>query len=682
MNKSELISQISFETGISKKKAHRFLESFKSIIINALAQDEEVKIRNFGRFIVKEQKERRYYNFRSKQMEPVPAKKKATVVFAPFSNKYRIVIPSAEITHRYPNHRSIPHLPYKNSHSIVSYSTSGQNMIIPNMAVGERREMREVNETIKFEYWGKVDNGIRERDSLTNETYPFLLIPVTDTPILACTSFEGVINGVSEPILFRELQKLRRIEPDIKILKNVSLPIRNRNYGYKPDIAIVWRSKGVCIDVEIDEPYDILSRKPIHFTNENSSDYLRNAYFLENGWYVIRVAEEQVIKNLEDLYKSILYFVYAVSEDERFKTEMKFTPIKRWSRSDAIRMAEMNYREKYLGLPLRKNDPLAKIDDDYNIPNDFEFVRPDTDIIGNIYGDLPNNLKLTSNGHAYLKIKQAGNGYEYITTKEQINYFFHGVSFFDVVEEKEFYLSFADIDSYVGMDSIEVEKAEGQGWIYFVYEAIIHCRPLHFKYGRTSESGPTERTVFHLTPYVTYYPGTQKYLETHTRMEWLNSVVWGIYKDLCNINNMTQFTGYCAYRKDVRTFDSFKIMEGYAYDCYKPLTNYDTDDVLQVLEKGDGRLAEILYSHFTEAKKNKYFNIANNGHALVIQGKYDEALKYYFKYPEEMIISGDTTWRQILWEDIENFSRNETYGSNFDHMKKIIYDNDDWHRIK
>lgn len=165
-------------------------------------------------------------------------------------------------------------------------------------------------------------------------------------------------------------------------------------------------------------------------------------------------------------------------------------------------------------------------------------------------------------------------------------------------------------------------------------------------------------------------------------MEWLNSVVWGIYKDLCNINNMTQFTGYCAYRKDVRTFDSFKIMEGYAYDCYKPLTNYDTDDVLQVLEKGDGRLAEILYSHFTEAKKNKYFNIANNGHALVIQGKYDEALKYYFKYPEEMIISGDTTWRQILWEDIENFSRNETYGSNFDHMKKIIYDNDDWHRIK
>lgn len=677
MIKSELISQIRLKTRLSKKEIQNFLRSFTSVISDALANGEDVRIRNFGRFTVKEQKERKYYNFRTNKVEVAPKKKKAVCILAPFSKKVHVITPQIvriDNTDKYVSVfvKSKP----RNSQSINSYQTLGGNMIIPYLAVGNRKEMGVATETLEFKYWGKVINGLDKKDSLSKENYPFCLIPQKDTPILACTSFVGTVNGVSEPKLFNKLGQLRKIEKEIELLKEVSLPIRNRNYGYKPDIAIVWKSKGICIDVEIDEPYDILSRKPIHYTDEDCGDYLRNAYFLQNGWYVIRVSEEQVINHLDKVYNFVSQFIYAISQDERFKSIIDIKPVKRWTREEAKLMAERNSRENYLGLPPVES-PIMPEDEDYNIPDSFEFKRPQTDIIDCLYGDLHDRLRDLAEKSNYLRIKSTENGYEYIVTKERIEYFFHGIRLFDVVEEKEFYLSYANIDSYVGLDTTKVEKGDID-WQEFIYDTMVHCRPIHIMYDKTSEHFPTERDVFYIVPYIKNTDGAIKYIEQYSEMGWLKMCSRHFYESLSNLRCMTLFSGYCSYRKELRMFNYYRILDGYAYDCYKPLIKYDTNDVLRVLEKGDGRLAEIIYSHFTEEEKNNYANIANNGHALVIQGKYDEALKYYYKFPEEMVISGSMTWRQGLLEDIDKFSKNETYGSKFDHVKNLICDNEEW----
>ena len=296
-------------------------------------------------------------------------------------------------------------------------------------------------------------------------------------------------------------------------------------------------------------------------------------------------------------------------------------------------------------------------------------------------GLLPYKIKEVSENHAYVRIKRLEDGYEYITTKELIKPSAIAITIKDVVEEKEFYLPYANIDSYDGLDTIKIEKGDIH-WQEFVYDTMVNCRPIHIKYEKTSEPWPTERTVLYIKPFLTYIEGAQKYIEKHSKMEWLRLVSYGFHERLCNYHNMSEFSGFCLYRKDVRMFNSFRILEGYAYNCYKPLVKHGTNDVLQVLEKGDGRLAEIIYSHFTNEEKDDYVNIANNGHALVIQDKYDEALKYYFKFPEKKVISNNVTWRQALLEDIGKFSRNETYGSKFDHVQKLIYDNDEWHNVK
>ena len=564
-----------------------------------------------------------------------------------------------------------------NSNKVVINQSSGGIVIVPHdLAIGKRRALGKTDESMEFRYIGKVQNGKDKMDVLSHDEYPFKLIPKTGTPILDCNPFEGIVSGISEPELFKALQNLKKIEAAIEIIQNVSLPIKKRNYGYKPDIAILWKSKGIAIDVEIDEPYDIKSRKSIHCLDDEK-DYIRNNYFLENGWFVIRIAEEQIIKNVDGIYGYVSRYISVLANDKRFARDCSIDPVMRWTKEEAQRMAEEKYRENYLPdkiVPLEDVDS----DDGYIAPQNFGYKIPTIEIIDHQYDESLNKIKELSENYAYVRIKRLEDGYEYITTKELITFSAIGITFKDVVEEKEFYLPYANIDSYEGLDTNKIEKGDID-WQKFVYDTMVHCRPIHIKYEKTSEPWPTERTVLYIKPFLTYTEGAQKFIEKYSKMGWLRFVSYGFHERLCNYHSMSEFSGFCLYRKDVRMFNSFRILEGYAYDCYKPLVKHDTNDVLQVLEKGDGKLAEIIYSHFTNEEKDDYANIANNGHALVIQGKYDEALKYYFKFSEKKVISNNVTWRQALLEDIEKFCKNETYGSKFDHVKKLIYENDEWH---
>lgn len=564
------------------------------------------------------------------------------------------------------------------SPKVMSYSTSGGNMIIPNLAIGNRREMNKTPETIKFEYWGKVDNGHETMDSLTRENYPFTLIPQTGSQILAYTLFEGTVNGVSEPKLYEKLRHFEEIEPEIQVLKNVSLPIKKRNYGYKPDIAIKWESRSICIDVEIDEPYDILSRKPIHYTDEDCSDYLRNAYFLEKGWYVIRIAEEQVIKDIDKVYNYVLHIIFMLSQDERFKATDDIEPRKRWSQEEAQKLAEKNYREEYLEIePVKATpEPVSTTQEvnkegGYNIPENYTFSPPNTDVIDSPYSKLSNQMKEEAEKCQYFKIKKSGNGYEYITNNDKIKYFFHGIRLFDIVEDKEYYLSFADIDSYKGKENIKIEKGERE-WPYIMYDAIVNCRPIHIVYDKTSEPIPTERTIIYLVPYLKYTEGAQRFIEKYSKMGWLKMCSLHFYSDLCNLEQYPECSGYCLYRNDLRAFNSYRILEGYVYDCFKPLAEYDTEHMLDVLEKGDGRLAEIIYSHFTDKKKGEYYNVANNAHALVMQGRLDDALILYNTYSKDYAIPNNGTWGDAIFADFNSYISKGIHKAEFEEMKKLF----------
>ena len=62
MNKSELIELMAKRTEISKSKCDRFLQEFKSAILEVCSKGGQINIRNFGRFSMQERKPRKFLN--------------------------------------------------------------------------------------------------------------------------------------------------------------------------------------------------------------------------------------------------------------------------------------------------------------------------------------------------------------------------------------------------------------------------------------------------------------------------------------------------------------------------------------------------------------------------------------------------------------------------------------------
>lgn len=126
-----------------------------------------------------------------------------------------------------------------------------------------------------------------------------------------------------------------------KITDKIMFSLPNGN-AFVPDAAYVDPLSGLCIDIEIDEPYSLPDGEPIHYVG--SLDEYRNSFFSGKGWFVIRFAEEQVAKYPEECIQYIVGFISQLSLGTR---PMFSHPIKRWTKSEALLLVSNDYRQTY-----------------------------------------------------------------------------------------------------------------------------------------------------------------------------------------------------------------------------------------------------------------------------------------------------------------------------------------------
>ncbi|MCQ2272465.1 MAG: integration host factor subunit beta [Bacteroidales bacterium] len=75
MTKAEIVNEISNKTGIEKNAVQTIVEAFMSSVKASLSEDENVYLRGFGSFIVKERAEKTARNISKKQTIVIPAHK-------------------------------------------------------------------------------------------------------------------------------------------------------------------------------------------------------------------------------------------------------------------------------------------------------------------------------------------------------------------------------------------------------------------------------------------------------------------------------------------------------------------------------------------------------------------------------------------------------------------------------
>ncbi len=75
MNKKQMVKALSYKTGMTLAESNEYLDIVLGIMSSALKSGEDVFLRGFGSFMIKERKPRRTMSLNTKKMITIPAKK-------------------------------------------------------------------------------------------------------------------------------------------------------------------------------------------------------------------------------------------------------------------------------------------------------------------------------------------------------------------------------------------------------------------------------------------------------------------------------------------------------------------------------------------------------------------------------------------------------------------------------
>ena len=179
--------------------------------------------------------------------------------------------------------------------------------------------------------------------------YPVVKMPKPNSPLKLPRKGRSNQKGYKENDFFRDIQ-LQVF--NVELSNNFHMVIPNHNKPYEPDIVLFDKKLNLYIDVEIDEPYDGFYRYPTHnYRAEDNfkQDNIRDLFFTESGWVVIRFTEKQIHKQPNECIEYIKNVVSSIYGNGFNKTALCEVE-NQWNENQCVQWQLNNYREKYLGI--------------------------------------------------------------------------------------------------------------------------------------------------------------------------------------------------------------------------------------------------------------------------------------------------------------------------------------------
>ncbi len=185
--------------------------------------------------------------------------------------------------------------------------------------------------------------------TFANDYYAITKIPSKGTIVYPHRNHKAQRRGYMEESFERKLKQSLPLDCNYQVLGDVILCTAFSIRPYEPDIAIVEKNynKGLRIDIEIDEPYSAIDRKPIHYIG--CGDDYRDRVFNHFGWLVIRFSERQVFLEPDECI-SYIQRIMSVADDSFIRNVpmAEPTPEKRWTETEANVMIAEKFRENLL----------------------------------------------------------------------------------------------------------------------------------------------------------------------------------------------------------------------------------------------------------------------------------------------------------------------------------------------
>ena len=181
-------------------------------------------------------------------------------------------------------------------------------------------------------------------------TYPAIRFPEKGCIVFPYRTGKQFRRGYTEQ-LFEDFIK-SHLPNSFSIIGNAKILLGDECRPYEPDIAIIASSnKNIRIDIEIDEPYNGVTREPAHFIG--CGDEFRDLNIVNAGWIVMRFTEEQIFCEKEKCLNEIYRLLWSLDSNYVFEIlnfdrniHLGIKPF--WTELDAKMMAATNFRENYL----------------------------------------------------------------------------------------------------------------------------------------------------------------------------------------------------------------------------------------------------------------------------------------------------------------------------------------------
>lgn len=252
--------------------------------------------------------------------------------------------------------------------------------------------------------------------------YPVVKMPKSNTILKLPRNGRSNQKGYKENDFFN---LLKQNITDIEMTNNVHMLIPNFNKPYEPDIVLFDKTLNLYIDIEIDEPYDGYYRYPTHFINledEIKQDSIRDLFFNESGWIVIRFTEKQVhchAYECIDYVRNVLNSLYK----RNFVNAPTCQKENQWDYNQCIQWQKIFYREKYLGIERFQKQYSYK---------EIEIDTTETESIENVilrtkkfkFDGWNSSIAFDEESHKYIHPKDETGNAEYISVTTLIERFF------------------------------------------------------------------------------------------------------------------------------------------------------------------------------------------------------------------------------------------------------------------
>lgn len=313
--------------------------------------------------------------------------------------------------------------------------------------------------------------------------YPVVKMPKSNTILKLPRTGRSNQKGYKENDFFNQLkQNIIGVE----LTNNVHMIIPNFNKPYEPDIVLFDKNLNLYIDIEIDEPYDGYYRYPTHFINpkdEIKQDNIRDLFFTESGWIVIRFTEKQVhcqAYECIDYIRNVLNSIYK----RNFVNDTTCQKENQWDYNQCIQWQKIYYRENYLGIErFQKQYSYKEIKIDTTETESVENVIKRTKKL--TFCDWNTSLGFDEKSHVYAKDETGNSEYISVTTLIERFFPFDLKRYIERTAEKENRTEEDVLDEYLLMRDEAAEKG-----------TFLHSQIENYFKGNRYESDSKEFRMF------------------------------------------------------------------------------------------------------------------------------------------------------------------------------------------